>query len=165
MSQYLEVLKKIRESGRAAPAESDAEREGLDRFRDLFRDLSAERVQELAAGVYAPDVYFNDTLKEIHGVDALVPYLVDSAEGAALCRVDVQDVARGTGDYYLRWTMDIEFARFDKGVIHRSIGMSHLRLDDDGRILLHQDYWDAASGLFEHLPVLGWGIRRVKARL
>ena len=59
--------------------------------------------------------------------------------------------------------MEIRFKRFRKGELTRSIGMSHLRVGADGRILLHQDYWDSASGLFEHVPVLGYGIRKIKA--
>jgi hypothetical protein len=40
--------------------------------------------------------------------------------------------------------------------------MSRVRFDAGGRVVLHQDYWDSASGLFEHVPVLGGLIRAVK---
>jgi hypothetical protein len=32
-------------------------------------------------------------------------------------------------------------------------------------VVLHQDYWDSAAGLFEHVPVVGRLIRTVKSRL
>ncbi|MDZ7644911.1 MAG: hypothetical protein U5K76_12275 [Woeseiaceae bacterium] len=30
----------------------------------------------------------------------------------------------------------------------------------DGRVALHQDFWDAAGGLYEHVPMLGGLIRQ-----
>ena len=47
----------------------------------------------------------------------------------------------------------------------RSIGMSHIRFNSAGLVILHQDYWDSGGNLFEHIPVVGWLIRRIKARL
>jgi O-antigen ligase len=32
-------------------------------------------------------------------------------------------------------------------------------------VALHQDFWDAAGALFEHVPILGFGIRKLKQRL
>lgn len=47
----------------------------------------------------------------------------------------------------------------------RSVGMSHIRFDADGKVILHQDFWDSTGGLFEHVPGLGWMLRSVKSRL
>lgn len=165
MQGYLETLHSIEESGRGAAPGSPEEDAGVSGFQNLFSDFNAERIRELAPRVYADEVYFNDTLKEIRGIEALVPYLAESAEATESCRAEVQDVSRHDGNCYLRWIMEIRFKRLRKGELTRSIGMSHLRVDADGRILLHQDYWDSSSGLFEHVPVLGYGIRKIKARL
>lgn len=165
MSDYLDVLASLQARG-SDPSPDSAEAEaGIERFRELFADLTEPRIRAQIREVYAADVFFNDTLKEIRGIEALEAYMVESARAVETCRVEVDDVASSQGSYYLRWRMDIRFLRFKKGVLTSSIGMSHLRLDDDGRILLHQDYWDATSGLFEHVPVLGYGIRAIKARL
>jgi len=165
MQGYLDALQSIEASGRSAAPGNPEEDAGIEGFRELFSDFSPERIRALARRVYADDVFFNDTLKEIRGVDALEPYLVESAEATVSCSADVRDVSRHDGNCYLRWVMEIRFNRFRKGELTRSIGMSHLRIDADGRILLHQDYWDAAGGLFEHVPLVGYGIRAIKARL
>ena len=31
--------------------------------------------------------------------------------------------------------------------------------------VLHQDFWDPATGIYEHLPLVGNAIRQIKARL
>ena len=63
------------------------------------------------------------------------------------------------------WTMNVRFKKFKKGETVRSIGMSHIRFNSAGQVVLHQDYWDSGGSLFEHIPVVGWLIRRIKARL
>jgi hypothetical protein len=164
-SSYLETLKAIQSNGTGVDPGSREEANGLKRFTNLFSELSPERIRERVRDVYADDVYFNDTLKEIRGIDALEGYLVESAEAVESCTVDVEDVASHDGNYYVRWIMDIRFKRFAQGKTTRSIGVSHLRFDARGKIVLHQDYWDAASGLFEHVPLIGYGIRKIKARV
>ena len=46
-------------------------------------------------------------------------------------------------------------------------GVTHLRFDADGRVVLHRDYWDAAEELYEKLLLIGappsWLRRRMSA--
>ena len=41
----------------------------------------------------------------------------------------------------------------------------HLRFNDAGQVVLHQDFWDSSQGFFEHVPILGAMIRWVRNRL
>ncbi|MGC1478910.1 MAG: nuclear transport factor 2 family protein, partial [Chthoniobacterales bacterium] len=113
---------------------------------------------------YAPDAFFNDTLKTVRGNEALEEYFLETAKNAKKVQATVQDVAVSGDNYYLRWVMDVEFAKFKKGQTIRTIGITHLRFDDQGRITLHQDFWDPAAGLYEHIPVLGGAIRAIQSR-
>lgn len=144
---------------------SPEEKAGIERFSDFFSDFSPEAIRQKVRHVYADTVYFNDTLKEIRGIDALEAYLVESAEAVESGTVEIRDVAQSEGNYYFRWIMDLQFRKFKPGVMTRSVGMSHIRFDKAGKIVYHQDYWDAAGGLFEHIPVVGWMIRKIKGRL
>lgn len=145
---------------------STREREALDRFTRFFGHLSVDAVNTQVRDTYAEDVYFNDTLKTVRGLDNLVEYLRGSAEATEDVRVEILETTRtAAGDYLVRWKMMIRFRKFAKGQDTWSIGMSHLRFDRDGRVAYHQDYWDSASGLFEHVPLLGQGIRVIKARV
>lgn len=165
--EYLDVLERLRT---AVPLPfkrgSAAEGEALARFGRFFSDFSPDKVDRLVDLTYAPDAWFNDTLKTIRGRDALRTYLRHSAEAVESCRVQILDTLdNGRGDYYLRWTMVIRFRRFKRGQDTQTIGMSHLRFNPDGLVLLHQDYWDSTAGLFEHVPLLGAGIRAIKRRV
>lgn len=43
--------------------------------------------------------------------------------------------------------------------------MPHVRFDAAGQVVLHQDFWDSAGGLFKQVPALGWMLRRAKSSL
>lgn len=145
--------------------EGRAEAEALERVRQFLAHLSDPASRARAAEVYAPDAYFNDTLKTVIGAEAIRRYFDATAANTDAIRVEFQDVAKSGADYYLRWTMEIEFKKFQRGRAFRSIGITHLRFDDRGRVIMHQDYWDAAAGFFERVPLLGAGIRFIKSLL
>jgi hypothetical protein len=145
---------------------SAAEAEALARFGRFFSDFSGDRIEKLLPETYAEDVVFDDTLKTVRGRDALAHYLTESASAVDSCAVQILDhAANDGGDYFLRWRMMIRFRRFRRGQDTWSIGMSHLRFDAEGRVVYHQDYWNAADGLFQHIPLVGHLIRAIKRRL
>ena len=145
---------------------SVAERQALDRFAAFFSSFAADRIERLLEPTYAEDVWFDDTLKTVHGRPALAAYLRESAAAVADCRVTVEDRTRTeSGEYLLRWKMMIRFRRLRRGVATWSVGMSHLRFDAQGRVVYQQDYWNAADGLYQHVPLLGLLIRALKRRL
>ncbi len=134
-------------------------------FREFLCSLTPEGVKEKTRQVYAEDAYLNDTLKEVIGVAAIEAYFLHTAEAADRIAVQVHDVAASGGNYYYRWTMEILHPRLAGGQPTQSIGMSHVRFDARGKVVLHQDYWDSGSAFYAQLPVLGRLIGWVKGRL
>lgn len=149
-----------------APATgSAAQKAAVARFAAFFGDLDEARVKANVRSVYAPDVWFNDTLKSLRGVDVVEHYLVETARNVESCKVDIDEIVPAPSGVYVRWHMHIRFKKFHKGETQTSIGVTLLRFDKEGRVAYHQDFWDSGSNLFEKVPVLGAGIRAVKRRL
>jgi len=164
--EFHDRLAELRKQPAPFQAGSGEETAALERFQRFFADFSPQKIALLLDQTYAEQIWFNDTLKTICGRETLRSYLSHSAQGVDACTVKIDDIARSqAGDYLVRWSMMIQFKRFKRGVQTHSIGISLLRFDAEGRVLLHQDFWDAAGALFEHVPVLGWGIRQIKARV
>ncbi len=165
--ETLDALAAARAAHPCAPEPGSAEEaHALQIFAGFFASFAPDRVDRLLPQTYSPDIYFNDTLKSIRGREKLAAYLRESAAAVDDCRVEILDTTRtADGEYLLRWKMMIRFKRFKRGVDTWSIGISHLRFDAEGRVAYHQDYWNAADGLYEHVPLLGALIRMLKRRL
>ena len=163
---YVEALERTDPSriGRLTPG-SDEERQALDRFADFVANMTSSTMREKVRQVYAVDAYFNDTLKELVGARAIEEYMAHSMEATESARAVVDDISSSDGNYYVRWTMNIRFKNYNDSEDACSVGISHLRFNSDGKIALHRDYWDAAGGLYEYLPVVGGLIRWIRSRL
>lgn len=144
---------------------SDAERAAIARLKDFLGVMTEATVAAKTRLAYAPDAYLNDTLKTLHGAPAIETYFLDTVRNSESVTVEFEDVVESGGFYYFRWVMDVKMKKIRAGETIRTIGITHVRFDEQGRVRLHQDYWDSTTGLFEHVPVLGAGIRAIKARL
>lgn len=109
--------------------------------------------------------FFNDSLKTVREREKLAAYLAESASAVDKCAVAIDEWTPARIGWYVRWRMTIRFRRFRRGVDTESIGISHIVFDREGRVALHQDFWDAAGGLYEHVPLLGALIRTIRQRL
>ncbi len=165
--ETFEALSAARAKHPQSPAAgSPDEAAALQTFATFFSSFAANRVDQLLDKTYSADVYFNDTLKTLRGRSDLGHYLKESAEAVEDCRVTIEDTTRTSqGEYLIRWKMMIRFKKLRKGVDTWTVGVSHLRFDAAGLVCYHQDYWNAADGIYEHVPVLGWMIRALKKRL
>jgi len=163
--EYLKTLRSLEEAGAPLEEGGEEERRAVQRFQNLLSDFKAPDFGDRIAGVYAEDVFFNDTIKTVRGAKDVREYLTATGEGIDRGTVEFLDLVADNGNYYFRWLMTIRFKRFARGEDKRSVGMTHVRFDAAGKVVLHQDFWDSAGGLFEHVPALGWMLRRAKKGL
>ena len=133
----------------------------LRRFYDEFSGAWIDRLEEL----YAPGFSFHDPFHGIQGDHAALRTYFRRVLEADLAdnRFIVEDTAQGADGAYLRWRW--EWRRRHADALHRVPGMTHVRFDDDGRVLTHRDIFDAGEGFYEALPVLGGVLRAIKRRI
>ena len=163
--EYLETVRSLEEEGAALEEGSEEERRAIERFQSLLSDFKAADFGARIPEVYSEDVFFNDTVKTVHGAEDVHQYLTATGEAIDKGTVEFLDLVADNGNYYFRWLMTIRFKNFAGGEDTRSVGMTHVRFDSAGKVVLHQDFWDSAGGLFEHVPTLGWMLRRANRSL
>jgi len=94
-------------------------------------------------------------------IAAIEAYLLRTAREAESVRTTIDDVAVSGSDCYVRWTMVIKTRNMRGGLPLTNVGMTQLRFDREGRIILHQDFWDPGAGIYQHIPVLGPAVRYI----
>ncbi|MFO7762485.1 MAG: nuclear transport factor 2 family protein [Wenzhouxiangellaceae bacterium] len=138
---------------------------GLESFASAYANLAHPDIADRIQSLYADPMYFNDSLKTFDRRETLVEYM--RATGAMLhnSTVRIDQTIRDGRDIFVRWTMEFSAGAGAQPISSRSVGMTHLRFDDRGRVVLHQDFWDSASGLYRNLPVIGYALEQVDRRM
>ena len=144
---------------------SRAEREMLDRLENYFASMDASKVNDKTAQVYHQQAYLYDNLTMIQGVESIQSYFAKAVAETDAINVDFLQIARDQEDYFIRWRMAITSSELNAGEPLVSYGVSQFRFDGQGKVLLHRDFWDAATGMYEYLPVLGGLVARARSIL
>lgn len=148
------------------PARGSAEEKAaISRFENFLSHLDERTAREDTGKVYAPDAFLNDTLRTLHGSPAIRDYFIKTAQGLDSMTVTFDDLAVSGRNYYFRWTMETRMKHLARGKTIRTIGVTLVRFDPQGRVLIHQDFWDSAQGVWDHVPVLGTVIRWIQAKI
>ncbi len=135
----------------------------VDAIVKFFETLTPEQVERLG-GWYTADAQFKDPFNAVQGLAAVQQVYRHMYVSLQAPHFIVTNRIVDGNQCFLTWEFKFSFRNFHKGVQQTVVGGSHLVLSDDGRILLHRDYWDAAEELYEKLPVVGSLMRWLKQR-
>ncbi len=142
-------------------AELDPRLEG---FVRIFATLNPDDIADGLDQVYAENFYFNDTFHTFTDRNTLKRYLL-GLTSVAQTTVEVLDASVVGDDVLLRWKMNTKGKVWWTTMDIDSVGITHLRFDDEDKIVLHQDYWDGVQGFYGHLPLIGSPIRSIRAKV
>lgn len=130
----------------------------------VFETLGASSLDELRT-IYAPDACFADPFHAVQGIAAIEQVFGHMFATLEHPHFVVTGSVVQAGQCVLLWDFKFRFRSFRTRVDQTVPGASHLRLDDQGRITHHQDYWDAAHGLYQQMPLLGTLMRWLRKRV
>lgn len=156
--EYKSVLTKTQ----SAPV-GDAE--GLRAFTTFLQKIEdKDYVEKNTAKVYAQDAYLNDTLITHHGPEEIKAYFLETANTMTSYKVTIDDIASSGNNHYVRWTMVFSAPKLNGGNPVESVGMSHIRFNENGQVTMHQDFWDSGTNIYGQIPVLGGVIESIRRR-
>lgn len=147
------------------PGSAKAIDAGLEGFVNGYGNLAHDDLRARIEELYADDLYFNDTIHTYTDLDDLVAYLGKTGDALDESKVEVKQIMREGSDVFVRWSMDFKLRVIGREIHSRSIGMTHLRFDERGKVLVHQDFWDSGHALYAQLPIVGFFIRRAHSQM
>jgi hypothetical protein len=146
-------------------AHPDALAAAVEMPKRYFQEMTRTSVERLTKLTYAQNAFLCDTLHIALGADEIEAYFLKTADRVNALSVTFLDFSAAGREVFARWTMSMRVDGLAGGRPVTSYGISHFRFDQEGRILLHQDFWDAGGAFFEQLPGLKWVIPRVRGGL
>lgn len=127
----------------------------------FFETLDPQSVDRLPQ-FYAADCRFVDPFNDIRGTAALTTVFQHMFDQLEAPRFIVRERLIEGSRVFLTWDFEFRFRRWQPQVLQRIQGSSLLLFDAAGLVSEHRDYWDAAGGLYEKLPVIGGLMRWLK---
>lgn len=133
------------------------------RFRaiaDWFEQLSPLTLNDIEQ-IYAPSTRFIDPFNDLYGcrdVRRVFQHMFDTLDAP---RFKVNSIASNASTGFMTWDFDFSC----RGRPQSISGCTQFELNDEGLIVLHRDYWDAASQVYERIPVVGAIIRFLGSKL
>ncbi|WP_163340495.1 nuclear transport factor 2 family protein [Desulfopila sp. IMCC35008] len=136
----------------------------MEQFLKVYQELTAENLH-LLKDIYSTDVRFIDPAHEINGLSQLTEYFAELYQNVESIEFTFHDVLQHDESCYLQWVMSFRHKSLAGGKTIHVPGTTYLRLNTDRKICHHRDYFDLGMMLYEHLPLLGRLLIRIKRRL
>ena len=130
---------------------------------EFFNGVNKDTMDRLDA-FYAPDVLFQDPVSEIRGVAGIRAYYARMYENVISIRFEFQKEVGEGDEVFAPWVMHLRHKAIAGGTEIVVPGVSHIRFRD-GRAVFHRDYFDMGAFVYEHVPVIGAGVRYVKKKV
>lgn len=131
-------------------------------FIEFYESLGAKTPVALDR-VYSADIEFVDPVHRMQGIEALDDYFTALMQNVESLSFRITETNTTNGTAFLQWIMSYQHPRLAAGRQIDVSGISYIRYDT--KVTYHRDYYDLGEMLYEHLPLVGWLTRKLKARL
>ncbi|RUO77663.1 nuclear transport factor 2 family protein [Idiomarina seosinensis] len=134
--------------------------DSLKSFYDEFKTENLDQLDEM----YHEEVSFTDPIHQLVGLEDLKKYFEHSTENVDYCHFAFDDELVGEDKAFLAWQMRFAHPKLGDGMEIVLPGVSYLKFED-GKIREQQDHYDLGAMLYEHVPLVGYVIDKIKQRL
>jgi limonene-1,2-epoxide hydrolase len=121
--------------------------------------VNQSNVEKLGA-IYAENCVFEDPLHRIEGLKSIQAYMLNMYENVGSYEMTVTNQSIAGNRAFLSWTLSFCHPKLNRNRAIEIVGISELIIED--RITSHRDYFDVGAMLYEHIPLMGRLIKRVK---
>jgi hypothetical protein len=133
----------------------------IDQFLKRINSLNYHNVKGVLQATYTEDVKFVDPVKTINSLDELTKYFENLYKRVNKCHFILNNYLPNSHSHSLEWVMHLQHQKISKNQeIHLS-GASFIQFDGE-RVCYHRDYYDLGALVYEHIPILGSVIKKVR---
>ena len=113
--------------------------------------------------IYDDAVVFKDPFNEVKGIRAVYEVFEHMYQTLDKPRFIIKEYIDKQNVAYVKW--DFIFAFKGEKNENRFEGVSRLQINNQGKVISHVDFWDAAEHMYEKMPVVGLILRLIKRKI
>lgn len=106
---------------------------------------------------YASDIYFRDSIQEIHGIVPFTEMTKRLAARSQDLKMNVVNITMDDNMVFIEWEMTLSFKKYPSSILY---GSSRLTINGEGKIAAQRDYYDLWGDIFDNIPKFGKVYRR-----
>jgi hypothetical protein len=136
-----------------------------DRARDAFTRLNIENLQ-VVEEFYDKNIEFHDPIGTIKGRENMRSYYKKMYRDLKLIKFEYTEAIESGKTVVLVWKMTYAVDKLNSGEPISILGNSVIKFGGaEDKVTYHRDYFDVGAMVYEYIPVLGWGVRKVREKL
>jgi hypothetical protein len=133
-------------------------------FKQLYQDLDGSNI-DIIESVYAIDINFEDPFHHIEGLNNMKLYFQELYQNVDAISFDFGEFISDGDSHSVSWVMNLTHPKLNKGKSFDVPGATFFKVNEEQKIIMHRDYFDAGIMLYENIPLLGSVVKFVKSRL
>ena len=134
----------------------------VERFKRQFQTFNSNTLIELPS-LYAPEIIFKDPIHQLQGLTALRTYFASFLNPEMQCKFEFTHQLLGQNEAFFQWQMHYQHTQLARGKLLQLSGSTFIRFGN--QIFYHEDYYDMGAMIYQHIPVIGWAVKKINARL
>ncbi len=134
------------------------------KFVEDINSINGSNAQQVLSEIYTNDVVFIDPVKEVNGLTDLTTYFEALYKSLSACHFTISNYTQNEENNSIEWVMRFQHKSIANNKPIELDGASFIEYKN-GKVCLHRDYYDLGAMLYEHIPVLGSVIRKVRSAI
>lgn len=137
----------------------------------ILEDLNESKLQRLSE-LIDDSIHFSDPFNSVTGKDCYIQIMrsiildAQDHQFKVLNRTKLEGDLRSDESYFFSWEFSFRPRHCLMKHLHITIlGCTELKFNQDGKIISHVEYWDAAQNFYERLPLIGKIISMIRGKI
>jgi steroid Delta-isomerase len=126
--------------------------ESVNRIISYFENMNIDSLKELDS-IYHVDAYFKDPFNELIGVKAISKIYHHMFQQLIHPQFKILDSVIQDDALFITWDFTFQIKKKKESVLIH--GSTHFKLNTEGLIIYHRDYWDVGEEIIKKVPVMG----------
>ena len=145
-------------------ANTDLQKERSERIYKVFNELNANTM-DILDNFYDENLVFIDPVGKLKGLEAMKAYYANMYQNVQEIRFDFTNEVVNGDTHVVIWVMYLKAEGLKGGDEVVLEGNSHIVFSEaSNKVIFHRDYFDMGAFIYEHIPILGTIIKKIRQR-
>ena len=134
----------------------------VEAFKTLYTTFSSATLDRLP-NLYSAYIKFKDPIHQLQGINELDSYFAGFFNTKMDCQFVFVNQIINSDQAFFQWQMHYRHPRLKAGKALTIDGGTLIKFNS--HIYYHEDFYDMSAMLYQHIPVLGWVVKKINKSL